>query len=82
MSKEYNLSTKHATDEVLEHVIMEKTGVLKGHHDHFLPKKKEKKEKKEKTTATASLQFLLVGYAIVALELWVLYKGLYEWNWA
>lgn len=92
MSKDYNLSTKHATDEVLEHVIMEKTGVLKGHHDHFLPKgtektiKGEKKvEKKTETKVKAGLKssdsrFFLIAYAIVALEFWILYKGVFDWN--
>jgi len=78
MSNEYNLSTKHAVDEVVEHVILEKKKLLKGHHDHFLPKKKEKKVKEK--VPMASFRFLLVGYAVIALELWVLYNGLVHWN--
>ena len=76
MSKEYNLSTKHAVDEVVEHVILEKKNLIKGHHNHFLPQKKVKKS----TTPPASFRFLIVGYSIIGFEIWLLYKGLTEWN--
>jgi len=76
MSEKYNLSTEHAVDEVVEHIILEKKHLLNEHHTHFLPKKKEKKA----STPSASFRFLLIGYSIIAFELWLLYKGLAEWN--
>ena len=76
MSNEYNLSTKHAVDEVVEHVILEKKNLLNESHNHFLPKKKTKKI----STPPASFRFLIVGYAIIAFELWLLYNGLVHWN--
>ena len=78
MSNEYNLSTKHAVDEVVEHIILEKTNLLNEGHTHFLPKNKETKAKS--SAPSASFRFLLVGYAIIAFELWVLYNGLVHWN--
>ncbi len=70
----YNLSTHDMEHEVAEHVILEKKGLLKGHHNHFLPKKKAKKEKKK--LSKKDIRFFLIGYTIIGFELWLLYYGL------
>ncbi len=67
----YTVSTHDVEHEVLEHVILEKKGLLKGHHQHFLPKKKEKKKLSKK-----DIPFFLIGYTIIGFELWLLYYGL------
>jgi len=60
---------KSLNDEVLEHLILEKTGVLKG--NHFLPKKKSKKEKSK-----SNGWFYLIGLGVIGFELWYLYQYL------
>ena len=72
--KNYNLSTHDMEHEVVEHIILEKKGLLKGHHNHFLPKKKVKKERKK--LSKKDIRFFLVGYAMIGVELWLLYYGL------
>jgi hypothetical protein len=84
MSKKYSISDKHVVDEVLEHVILEKKGLLKGHHNHFLPKKKKEKVKKEKKPLKLKdIPFFLVAYSLLALEFWLFYLGIthhyYSW---
>jgi len=55
----YNNIDKDSDDTILEHLILEKTGVLKGHH--LLPKKKTK-SKSDKSKAWI---YLMVFYMIV-----------------
>ena len=55
---------KELDEEVLEHVILEKKGVLKG--NHFLPKKKPKKE-------SSDFWFYTIWLTIIGAELWYLY---------
>ena len=56
---------KDSDDTILEHLILEKVGVLKGHH--FLPKKKSKKE-------GAGLWFYFITFMIIFLAIFYL-KG-------
>ncbi len=79
MAKEkYNLSTDEMEHEVVEHIILEKKGLLKGHHNHFLPKKKVKKERKR--LSKEDILFFIIGYAIIGIELWLLYYGLKHYS--
>ncbi len=57
----------HVVDEVVEHIILEKKGLIKGHHNHFLPKAKAPKEKSKGMSNTT---FVIV----VLIELFILYK--------
>ena len=70
----YDVSTHDVEHEVVEHIILEKKGLLKGHHNHFLPKKKVKKERKK--LSKEDIRFFLVGYSIIGFELWLIYYGL------
>ncbi len=70
----YNLSTHDMEHEVVEHVILEKKGLLKTHHNHFLPKKKAKQERRK--LSKEEIRFALIGYSIIGMELWLLYYGL------
>ena len=55
---------KALDEEVVEQLILEKKGILKGRH--FLPKKKSKKE-------GSDFWFYTIGLGIIGAELWYLY---------
>ena len=56
---------KHFADEVVEHIILEKTGALKGEH-HFLPKSKPKSKSSDWLINT-------IGTIVIVAELWYMY---------
>jgi len=49
---------KDSDDTIIEHLILEKKGILKGHH--FLPKKKKKEQKESRAWL-----YLLIFYIII-----------------
>ncbi len=66
MPKEHNssFSGDHVVDEIVEHIIMEKTGVL---HEHITAVK-------PKPEVGDGFLFNLLMYAVVGTELWLIYK--------
>ena len=78
--KGFNLRSSDAEHDVLEHLILEKTKVLKGHH--FLPKSKSKppkpkpkkrlRAKKSNLNINRNFWFYLITLSIIAGELWYL----------
>jgi len=65
----YNNIDKDSDDTILEHLILEKTGVLKG--KHLLPKKKSKKKK-------SSLWLYLIVFYIVVIAIIYVQKNKIE----
>ena len=59
-------------EEIVEHIIMEKKGILKGHH--FLPKKKSATLKS--TDNVSNFWFFSLMTLFIGGELWLIYKML------
>jgi len=64
-----NKSDTHLMEEIVEHMILEKKGILAG--DHFLPKSMPKDKVKPKVKKKGSgVWFYIIGLGIIFAELW------------
>ncbi len=63
MSKD-SYTGDHVVDEIVEHVALEKAGVL---HEHITAKKTKPKKK------SSGFLFNLFMYMVVGIELWLIY---------
>jgi hypothetical protein len=60
----YNITGDHVVDEIVEHIVMEKSGAIHEHITAIKPKAKKK---------SSGFFFNLFIYGVVALELWLIY---------
>jgi len=61
---------EHVVDEVVEHIILEKKELLKGHHSHFLPKEKKPKAKGQGMSNTTFVIVVLIELALLY-KIWI-----------
>jgi len=75
-----NKADAHLLEEVVEHMVLEKKGILPG--DHFLPesmpkdKVKPKPKTETKKKSSAGSWFYIIGLSVIGAELWYLYTYL------
>ena len=66
-----NKADAHLLEEVVEHMVLEKKGILPG--DHFLPTSMPKDKVKPKVTKKSNgIWFYVIGLGIIFAELWYL----------
>jgi len=64
-----NKSDAHLMEEIVEHMVLEKKGILAG--DHFLPESMPKEKVKPKVEKKSSgVWFYIIGLGIIFAELW------------
>jgi len=63
----YNITGKDVANEIAEHIVLEKTGVLHEHITAIKPKPKKK---------SSGFWFNTIAYTIVGIELWLIYKAI------
>jgi len=63
----YNITGTHVVDEIVEHIVLEKKGVLHEHITAIKPKPKKKR---------SGSWFNTIVYTIIAIELWLIYKAI------
>ena len=60
----YNIKGEHVVDEIVEHIVLEKAGVLHEHITAIKPKSKKK---------SSGFLFDMFIYAIIGIEIWLIY---------
>jgi len=60
----YNITGDHVVDEIVEHIVMEKAGVIHEHITAIKPKPKRK---------GSGFLFNLFIYTVIGIELWLIY---------
>ncbi len=60
----YDITGDHVVDEIVEHIVMEKAGVIHEHITAIKPKSKKK---------SSGFLFNLFMYSVIGVELWLIY---------